>query len=116
MNMTFLEVFLLGFATFRLTRLLVFDKITAFIRNPFIREIEEMDENGEKVVYLVPRDGVIKRFFGELLSCYWCTGVWSSVCLYGLYVLWPTVAVPLIIILAVSGIAAIIESVIQIWL
>ncbi len=116
MNITFLEFILLGLASFRLTRLLVFDKITAFIRNIFIREVEEVDEKGEKAVYLIPKDGVVKGFFGELLSCYWCTGVWSSICLYAFFVLWPTFAVPVLIILAISGLAAIIETIIQNWL
>ncbi|WP_338472189.1 DUF1360 domain-containing protein [Niallia sp. XMNu-256] len=116
MDITFLELLLLGLASFRLTRLFVYDKITAFIRNVFIKEIEEKDENGEETVYLIPKDGVIKGFFGELLSCYWCTGVWSSLGLYGLYVSLPTIAVPVIIILAISAVAAIIETVIQNWL
>ncbi|WP_428911402.1 DUF1360 domain-containing protein [Niallia sp. Krafla_26] len=116
MSITFLDIFLLGLATFRLTRLLVYDKITAFIRNMFITEVEDIEENGDKAIYLLPKEGRIRGFFGELLSCYWCTGVWSSLLLYGLYVFWPVVAVPMIIILAISGIAAIIESIIQIWL
>ena len=116
MSISLLEIFLLGLAAFRLTRLMVYDKITAFVRNVFITEIEEIDENGEKAIYLLPKEGRMKGFFGELLSCYWCSGVWSSILLYALYVIWPIVAVHLIMILAISGIAALIETIIQIWL
>ena len=56
MNITFLEFTLLGLASFRLTRLMVFDKITGFIRNIFIKEIEEIDEKGEKAIYLIPKE------------------------------------------------------------
>jgi len=116
MNITFLELIVLGLATFRFTRLLVFDKITAFIRNAFIMEIEDIDENGEKAIYLVAKSGMIRGFIGELLSCYWCTGIWSSIILYVLYVTAPVIAVPIIVVLAISGLGAIIETIIQRWL
>lgn len=115
MNITFLEFMIFGLATFRLTRLVVFDKITDFLRNYFIDEVEDVDERGEKSVYLVPKEGKIKGFFGELLSCYWCTGIWSATILYVLYILSPLIAIPILLILAISGIAAIIESILQIW-
>ncbi|GAE93478.1 hypothetical protein JCM21714_2563 [Gracilibacillus boraciitolerans JCM 21714] len=44
---TWLSFVLLSLATFRLTRLIIYDKITAFIRAPFF----EMEENG----YLIAR-------------------------------------------------------------
>ena len=116
MDLTFLELTVLGLASFRLTRLMVFDKITGFIRNAFMKEIEETDEKGEKAIYLVPKGGPVRGFIGELLSCYWCTGVWSSIILYLLYVTVAVIAVPIIVILAISGIAAIIETLVQKWL
>jgi hypothetical protein len=116
MEITFLELTLLGLASFRLTRLLVYDQITGFIRNAFMKEIEETDEKGEKAIYLVPKSGIVRGFIGELLSCYWCTGIWSSLILYLLYVTVAVIAVPIIVILAISGIAAIIETLIQNWL
>lgn len=116
MEITFLELLILGLSSFRLTRLFVFDKITGFIRDFFIDEIEELDETGQKEIYLVPKQGFVRRFIGELLSCYWCTGVWSSIVLVAFYLLFPPVAVPVLLVLSVSGLAAIIETVIQLWL
>lgn len=116
MNITFLELLILGLSSFRLTRLFVFDKITAFIRNFFIDEIEEMDEKGGKEIYLVPKKGIVKGFFGELLSCYWCTGVWSSIALCAFYLTFPTIAIPVLLVFAVSGLAAIIETIVQLWI
>ena len=107
---------LLGLSSFRLTRLLVFDRITAFMRDPFLDEMEEIDEYGQKEIYLIPKEGRVKGFIGELLSCYWCTGVWSSIVLCSFYMLYPTLAFPILLILAVAGLAAIIETIIQIWL
>ena len=60
MDLTFLELTVLGLASFRLTRLMVFDKITGFIRNVFMKEIEETDEKGEKAIYLVPKSGLLE--------------------------------------------------------
>lgn len=42
MNLSVFEFLLLALATFRLTRLIVFDKITAFLRSSFIEEVEEV--------------------------------------------------------------------------
>ncbi|UTW69088.1 DUF1360 domain-containing protein [Anaerobacillus sp. HL2] len=39
-------------ASFRLTRLLVFDQITAFIRKPFHETIEETLEDGSVITWL----------------------------------------------------------------
>jgi hypothetical protein len=116
MDIDFFVLILLGLSAFRLTRLLVFDKITEFIRKPFLNEVEEIDEYGKIETYLVPKDGKIKGFMGELLSCYWCTGIWASIGLCALYLIYPTVAFPILLILAVAGLAAIIETLIQVWL
>lgn len=116
MDISFQELVLLALASFRLTRLFVYDKITGFIRNLFIIEREELDENGEKAIYLIPRDGKFRGFFGELLSCYWCTGMWSSIVICVLYFVVPAFMVPIVIILAVAGLAAIVESILQIWI
>ncbi|WP_026770940.1 MULTISPECIES: DUF1360 domain-containing protein [Sediminibacillus] len=107
---------LLGLAAFRLTRLLVYDDIARFIRAPFHEEKEETSADGttEFVLYIKGRG--VRRFIGELLSCQWCTGVWSSACLYGGYVFWPVVFMPLIIILAVAAISSLLEVLVSFFL
>ncbi|MGM0844337.1 MAG: DUF1360 domain-containing protein [Bacillota bacterium] len=111
MNLTFMQMAVLGVAVFRLTHLIVYDKITEFLRAPFFEEIEEKEESGSLEVYLVP-----KNWIGELLSCHWCTGIWAAAALYGLYIFFPAAANPLIIILAAAGVASIIETFIQKWI
>lgn len=113
MDITPMELLIFALASFRLTRLIVFDKITEFLRKPFLEEVEEKDENGEIEVYWVVKDGKVRGFFGELLSCYWCTGVWSAIFLYVSYYFYATLAAPVLVILAVAGLAAIIESLVQ---
>lgn len=115
MQLTFIELFALGLAIFRLTHLIVFDKITEFLRAPFFDEFVEVEENGEEAIYLSPKKGGLKGFIGELLSCYWCTGIWVSGFLYGGYCFFSLYFIPLITLLAVAGIAAILEAAVQSW-
>jgi hypothetical protein len=103
-------ILIIGLATFRLTRLLVFDKITDFIRAPFFDEVLEEGE-----VYLVPKQSGIKRWIGELLNCYWCTGIWVSTLLLGGYVFLPVISFPVILLLAVAAVGGIIETVVNKW-
>lgn len=112
MKMTLLEFILLGLAVFRLTRLIVFDKITEFIRKPFFDEVEET-ENGIQEVYYIPKPAGVKKFIGELLSCYWCTGIWASAFLAAFFYITPRIAEPVIVFLAAAGFAAIVEAAVQ---
>lgn len=104
---------LLTLASFRLTRLIVFDKITEWIRRPFFIEWTEENDNGELETYIKPKDSGIKSWIGELLSCYWCTGIWSAIGLYVGYLYIPIVFSHVIIILAIAGVAALIETMVH---
>ncbi|NHC40223.1 DUF1360 domain-containing protein [Bacillus sp. MM2020_1] len=113
MNITILQILILSLASFRLTRLLVFDKITEFIREPFFNEIKEENEEGEIEVYYLPKEKGFKKFIGELLSCYWCTGIWASAGIVAISLLYPDFSFPIILIFAVAGFASILESIVQ---
>jgi hypothetical protein len=116
MNIDLLTFIILGLACFRLTRLIVFDKITEFLRQPFFDEITEENEDGTVEVYYLPKSTSIKKFIGELLSCYWCTGVWISAAVVTGYLFLPALFVPITLVFAVAGLAAILESVVQLWI
>ncbi|RDW17055.1 hypothetical protein CWR48_14950 [Oceanobacillus arenosus] len=45
--MTWIQLVIFVLASFRLTRLIVFDSITWFIRKPFMHIVENTDENGK---------------------------------------------------------------------
>ena len=98
-------VIVFGLASFRLTRLLVFDKITEGLRRPFFNE-KEIDGD----IYLLPYEKGVRGWIGKLLSCYWCTGIWASGGLLGGYFLWPEVFLALVCLLAIAAVGSIIET------
>lgn len=105
MSFSWMELFILVFASFRLTRLLVYDSITEWIRRPFHRYIEHETEDGEVETYIEVKGKGLRAFIGELLSCHWCTGFWVSAVVFLSFFYCP-ITYPLWIILAISGATA----------
>ncbi|HET7627665.1 MAG TPA: DUF1360 domain-containing protein [Bacillales bacterium] len=108
-NGSWLDFLVLILASFRLTHLVVYDDITAFLRKPFLTIHEETDEAGNVSERVEVKGSGLKNWLGRLLACHWCAGVWSGACLVLLYWFVPQMY-PLLLILAVAGAAAIIES------
>ena len=71
-------IFYFRVSCFRLTRLIVYDKITGFLRRPFIDELEITEPDGSVSTFTKVKGKGLRKWVGELLSCYWCTGVWVS--------------------------------------
>lgn len=101
LEISWMAFVMLILASYRLTHLIVFDKITEFIREPFLTKKSVSSTETKKVP---------KSTIGYLLTCYWCTGIWSAI-LLGLTYLWiPNIAKYVIFILAIAGGQAILES------
>ncbi|MDB5236931.1 MAG: sporulation protein [Parcubacteria group bacterium] len=83
------DLFLMSLAIFRLIRLFTYDVITKFIRDWFADA----------------REGTFPHTLGTLLNCPWCTGLWFSFLVVFSYYATPF-AWPVILILAVAGIAS----------
>lgn len=113
MGISWMETGMLAMAIFRLTRLFVYDEIMEWLRRPFMTEKEETNEYGETEVYYIPADSGIRGWIGSLLSCYWCTGVWVSAGLYVFYTALPAAAAPIVIVFAMAGLAALLETIVQ---
>jgi hypothetical protein len=79
---------LLVLASYRLTHLVVFDSITEPIRNRLAP---------------VP-------FVGELVSCYWCAGVWVSAALLAGQHWFPAPTRVVVLIMAIAGGQALVET------
>ncbi len=101
MDLTWLNFIMIILASYRLTHLIVFDKITEFIRKPFLKD---------KKISATETKRVPKSMFGYLLTCYWCTGIWSAILLGILFIFTPLFAKYIIFILAIAGGQAILET------
>jgi len=87
----------------------MYDSITAFLRKPFHEIVEETLPDGTVQSFLRVKGNGLRRWIGELLSCYWCTGVWCAAVLYIGNMLYPIIFYPLLVILAIAGGASFME-------
>ncbi|MDF2681175.1 MAG: sporulation protein [Brevibacillus sp.] len=108
-DLTWIDLAILVLACFRLTHLIVFDEITKFLRDPFISLIDEKDASGQIIRQMHFKGGKIRSWIGRLLSCYWCVGIWVALVIVLLYLYVPA-AYPIILLLAIAGAAAVIET------
>lgn len=107
-SISIFDATLVVLATFRLTRLFVYDKITRFIRDFFFHAEEEYTEEG--VTYFIKKErtsGPFRTAY-DLLTCPWCFSVWASVIVLFFYFLTSYAWFP-IAVLAISGVASIIQ-------
>jgi len=101
--LTQMEYVLLALATFRLTRLFVYDKITAFFREQFYDVVET------KIGYdLVKPEKGPRRTLADLLSCPWCFGIWASATVIFFYLLTPYAYFP-VLVLALGGVGSLLQ-------
>jgi hypothetical protein len=86
------DLVLISLAIFRLVRLFSYDVITQFIRDWFVGA----------------RENSFGHTLGALLNCPWCTGLWFSWFVVFFYFALPY-SWPVIIILALAGVASLIQ-------
>lgn len=103
-DISWMTYIMLILASYRLTHLIVFDKITEFIRKPFVKKVKVETDNGPET------KEVPKSMVGYLLKCYWCAGVWSAGLLGGAYLLFPKVTFVIILIFSIAGGQSILET------
>ena len=69
------DVVVTGVATYKLSRVVSKDRVTAFARAPFT---EFQERGGPAEVEERPRGSGLRRAIGELLVCPYCLGLWIS--------------------------------------
>lgn len=102
-----LDFAMLGLATFRMGRLIAFDKVAEPLRAPFTETVPDDSGAGDTVVAAGrgPREKI-----GELLSCPICAGTWIAAGLvYGLQ-FFPTPTRLLITIMSAIGFAEVVNA------
>ncbi len=104
-DLLFVDYALITLATFRIVRLVVYDKIFAFFREQFY----DAEEYKGKMVLTKPLTGP-RRTIADLLSCPWCFGVWASAMVAFFYLLTPYVFFP-VLLLAISAVATFLQLV-----
>lgn len=102
------DFLLIILATFRLTRLFVYDKILQFFRDWFSERREIIADTGDVVIERVTPPRGPRRTMSELLGCPWCAGMWFGAFVAFFYFLTPF-AWFFIFILAVGGVATLVQ-------
>lgn len=106
-SISFPDFLLLALATFRLTRLFVYDKITLWFRSLFLDSRESVLEGVSYIERTKPLRGP-RRTISDLLACPWCISVWFALLLSTLYFLAPW-SWYVILVLAISSIATLLQ-------
>lgn len=94
---------LMTLATWRLTRLFVYDNITKFIREQFFDVVKA----GKGYTLEKPKVGP-RRTMADLLSCPWCIGVWAAAVVIFFYLITPYATYP-VMLLALSAVATFLQ-------
>jgi len=100
---TTFDIAILSLATYRVVRLISYDKIFAFVRNWFLDEVDG--------AYIKPAGGP-RRTIAELIECIWCTGLWAAPGVTVMYFALP-IGRLFVIILAVAAVGSFLQNVSQ---
>ncbi|MEK7462660.1 MAG: DUF1360 domain-containing protein [Patescibacteria group bacterium] len=102
-ELTLTDYVLMTLATWRLTRLFVYDAITRFFREQFWDVVKV----GKGFALEKPKFGP-RRTLADLLSCVWCFGMWAAATVIFFYLLTPFSIFP-ITLLAIGAVASFLQ-------
>jgi hypothetical protein len=103
-TITLADVVIMTLASFRLTRLFVYDSVTRFFREQFY-DVEV--KRGGKAQLVRPPYGP-RRTLNDLMSCPWCFGLWAASTIGFFYMLTPMAYFPTLV-LAIAGVASLLQ-------
>jgi hypothetical protein len=92
MGLELVELIVLALAVYRLCRLIIEDAVTEPLREAVWRRYK-------------PDGGI-----GYLITCYWCTGFWTSSLVVLAYIIVPVPTMVAALVLALSAVAGIIAA------
>jgi hypothetical protein len=102
-DLSLTDYVLVTLASWRFTRLFVYDTITRFFREQFWDVVKV----GKGFKLEKPKVGP-RRTLADLLSCPWCFGMWASATVIFFYLLTPYAVFP-VIMLAVGAVASFLQ-------
>lgn len=97
------DYILITLATWRVTRLFVYDAVTKWIREQFW----DVKKVGKGYQLEKPKTGP-RRTLADLFDCSWCMGVWAAATVTFFYLLTPYMIFP-VALLAVSAVATFLQ-------
>ncbi len=103
------DAILIALAAFRITRLVVYDKITRWFRELFA-DVRTVTTPEGKMVEIHKHGTGIRHTISDLLDCPWCISFWSSLILVFCYFVFDW-AWSVIFFLAIAGVG----SLVQLW-
>lgn len=106
-QLSVMDLVLLGFATYRLGRMLAFDRIMDPFRAPFTKVVDDNSGDGKTVV---PRGTGVQQSLGQLLSCPICAGTWVAVVLVGLLLVAPSGTRIFLYVISAAALAELLHS------
>jgi hypothetical protein len=101
------EIFLIGVATYRLSRVISHDRVTQYLRMPFIetgKGTEQVEGTQEE-----PKGEGLRRAIGELVTCTYCSSVWAATFNSAIYYLLPRTGRLFLFSMAGSGLAELLD-------
>lgn len=98
------DIALISLASFRIIRLVTYDKIFAFVREWFLVTSEDGTVNK-------PAGGP-RRTIAELIECVWCTGLWAAFVSTFLYFA-SDITRFFVIVLAIAAVATVLQNISQ---
>ncbi len=101
------DLLLLGLATYRLGRMVAYDKVADPIQQPFAKTVPDETGAGETTR---PKGSGVKQAIGELVTCPICSGTWIAAGLvYGLSLL-PNPTRVFVAIMSTTGLVEILNA------
>lgn len=105
----------LSLATFRITRLIVSDRITQWLRDTCLLISISTDEaTGLPCIVRTKRIKGFRRAFGDIIGCQWCTGMWTAFLVLFLYIMAMAQVFQagwiILFVFAIAGVASIIQA------
>ena len=102
-DLELVDYVLITLASWRVTRLFVYDAITKMIREQFW----DVKKVGRGYQLDKPKTGP-RRTIADLLSCPWCFGVWATASVTFFYLITPYAVFP-VVLLALSAVATFLQ-------
>jgi len=102
-DLELVDYVLITLASWRLTRLFIYDLITKMIREQFMN----VKKVGRGYQLEKPKTGP-RRTIADLLGCPWCFGVWATATITFFYLITPYAVFP-VVVLALSAVASLLQ-------